>query len=164
MDFLNLEENKLDYKKSHLWRKDFSENSNTKFSWVGWNEESSRTTSWRILGTKIKRKSWNNTETHFTIAVYARTNEFYERFRIISRSRIKLQWKEVIPSCSSLLSHDKPLPFDTWSSPGLQENVVGNQFSTFGSLVNHSQGFIMVRHQVLSHMKHEERENQFHEQ
>ena len=47
---------------------------------------------------------------------------------------------EVIPSSSSMLSRDKRLPFDTWNAPGLQENVFGNQFSTFGSLRNPCQG------------------------
>ena len=47
---------------------------------------------------------------------------------------------EVIPSSSSMLSRDKRLPFDTWNAFGLQENVLGNQFSTFGSPRNHSQG------------------------
>ena len=60
---------------------------------------------------------------------------------------------EVIPSSSSMLSRDKRLPFVTWNAPRLQENVFGNQYSTFGS------PRIMV-----SHMKHEERQNQFHEQ
>ena len=34
------------------------------------------------------------------------------------------------------------MPFDTWNAPGLQDNVFGNEFSTFGSLRNHSQGII----------------------
>ena len=47
---------------------------------------------------------------------------------------------EVIPSSSSMLSRDKRLPFVTWNAPGLQENVFGNQFSTFGSPRHPSQG------------------------
>ena len=39
----------------------------------------------------------------------------------------------MIPSSRSLLSRDKRLPFDTWNQSGLQENVFGNQFSTFDS-------------------------------
>ena len=65
---------------------------------------------------------------------------------------------EVIPSSSSLLSRDKRLPFDTWNSPGLQEHVFGNQFSTFGSPEIILKEFMMVRHQVLSHMRREERD------
>ena len=47
---------------------------------------------------------------------------------------------EVIPSASSMLSRDKRLPSDTWNTLGLQENVFGNQFSTFDSSRNPSQG------------------------
>ena len=47
---------------------------------------------------------------------------------------------EVIPSSSSMLSCDKRLPFNTWNTLGLQENVFGNQFSTRGSSRNPSQG------------------------
>ena len=36
----------------------------------------------------------------------------------------------IIPSSRSMLSRDKRLPLNTWSSSGLQENVFGNQFST----------------------------------
>ena len=47
---------------------------------------------------------------------------------------------EVIPSSFSMLSRAKRLPFDTWNAPGLQENVFGNQCSTFGLPRNPSQG------------------------
>ena len=36
-----------------------------------------------------------------------------------------------IPSSRSMLSRGKRLPFDTWNTSGVQENVFGNQFSTF---------------------------------
>ena len=39
----------------------------------------------------------------------------------------------MIPSSRSLLSRDKRLPLGTWDQSGLQENVFGNQFSTFDS-------------------------------
>ena len=39
----------------------------------------------------------------------------------------------MIPSSRSLLSRDKRLPLDTWNQSGLQENFLGNQFSTFDS-------------------------------
>ena len=45
----------------------------------------------------------------------------------------------MIPSSRSLLSRDKRLPLDTWNQSGLQENVSGNQFSTFDSPRNHPQ-------------------------
>ena len=37
----------------------------------------------------------------------------------------------IITSSRSILSHEKRLPLDTWNTSGLQENVFGNQFSTF---------------------------------
>ena len=43
-----------------------------------------------------RSKSWDNTKAHFTIAANARTNEFHEWFRRISRSGIKLQWEVVL--------------------------------------------------------------------
>ena len=46
----------------------------------------------------------------------------------------------VIPSSRSMLSRDKRLPLDTWNTSGLQENVFGNQFSTFDSPQDHPQG------------------------
>ena len=46
----------------------------------------------------------------------------------------------MIPSSRSLLSSDKRLPLVTWNQSGLQENVFGNQFSTFVSPRDHPQG------------------------
>ena len=40
---------------------------------------------------------------------------------------------EMIPSSRALVSGDKRLPLDTWKQSGVQENVFGNQFSTFDS-------------------------------
>ena len=45
----------------------------------------------------------------------------------------------MIPSSRSFLSRDKRLSLDTWNSSGLQENVFGNQFSTFDSSRDHPQ-------------------------
>ena len=45
----------------------------------------------------------------------------------------------MIPSSRPLLSRDKRLSLDTWNQSGLQENVVGNQFSTFDSPRDHPQ-------------------------
>ena len=39
-----------------------------------------------------------------------------------------------------MLSRDKRLPLDTWNTSGIQENVFGNQFSTFDSRRDHHQG------------------------
>ena len=46
----------------------------------------------------------------------------------------------MIPSSRSMLSRDKRLPLDTWHTSGLQENVFGNQFSTFDSPRDHPLG------------------------
>ena len=46
----------------------------------------------------------------------------------------------VIPSPRSKLSCDERLPLDTWNTSGLQENVFGDQFSTFDSPRDHHQG------------------------
>ena len=63
---------------------------------------------------------------------------------------------EAIPSSSSMLSRDKSVPFsDAWDSLGLQENVFGNQFSTYGSPGNHSQGI----HYGVSHKTPRETES-----
>ena len=70
--------------------------SKTKNSWIGWDEESSRTTNRRILCTKIERKTWDNTKAYFINEGYARTEKFHEWFRINSRSGIKLQSEIVI--------------------------------------------------------------------
>ena len=45
----------------------------------------------------------------------------------------------MIPRSRSLLSRDKRLPLDTRNQSGVQENVFGNQFSTFDSSRNHPQ-------------------------
>ena len=45
----------------------------------------------------------------------------------------------MIPSSRSMLSRDKRLLLDTWNTSGLQENVFGNQCSTFDSLRDHPQ-------------------------
>ena len=45
----------------------------------------------------------------------------------------------MIQSSCSLLSRDKRLPLDTWNQSGLQENVFGNNFSTFDSPRDHPQ-------------------------
>ena len=45
----------------------------------------------------------------------------------------------MIPSSRSMLSRDTRLPLDTWNTSGLQENVFGNQFSTFDPPRDHHQ-------------------------
>ena len=48
--------------------------------------------------------------------------------------------QQTLPSYRSVLSRDKRLPLGTWKASGPQENVFGNQFSTFDSPQNHYQG------------------------
>ena len=62
--------------------------------------------------------------------------------------------RAMIPSSRSMLSRDKRLPPDTWNTSGLQENVFGNQFSTFDSPRDHPQGITLAHHK--------ESEDQFH--
>ena len=47
----------------------------------------------------------------------------------------------MVPSSRSLLSRDKRLPHGTWNQSGLQENVFGNQLSTFDSPNDETQRF-----------------------
>ena len=109
--------------------KSSSRYSNTEFSRDGRNEVSSRITSQRILCTEMKRKSWDSTK------------EFQE---VESNHSGRLSYvpsqPEMIPSSRALLSRDKRLPLDTWNTLETQENVLGNQFSTFDSSQNHHQG------------------------
>ena len=77
--------------------------------WKGRNEKSSKTTSWWSLSAKIKRKSWDSTKAHFSVAGNARPDEFYEWFRRISRSEIESQWK--IVSRSQSTSNDSKFSF-----------------------------------------------------
>ena len=46
----------------------------------------------------------------------------------------------MIPSSRSMLSRHKCLPLYTWNTSGLQENVLGNQYSTLDSRRDHPQG------------------------
>ena len=55
---------------------------------MGEMEECPRITSWRSLSAKIRRKPWNNTKAHFSVAGNARASKDW--FMRISRSGIKL--------------------------------------------------------------------------
>ena len=87
------------------------------------------------------RELWDNTKTHFLVPGNSGTDEFYERFRIISRSGIELWWKNAhvssklarIPSPRAMLSCDRRLPLDTWNRSGSQENVFANPRLTLES-------------------------------
>ena len=55
---------------------------------------------------RVDEFSGDNTEIHFAHVVYARTNEFYERFRGISGSGIELHW-EIVSRSQSTKSDSK---------------------------------------------------------
>ena len=54
----------------------------------------------------MERKSWHDTETHFTNRGVAREGQLHEWFRRISRDRIELQW-EMFSRSQSRSSHSK---------------------------------------------------------
>ena len=148
LDMQNLEENKLVYKKNWDEGKLLRDIQNTKYSWIGCDEESSRTTSWRSLSAKIFSKN------HETIQrLTSQLQDMQEQMNSVNDSG---EFQEVesnysgrlsyvssqpamMPSSRSMLNHDKRLPLDTWNTSGLQENVFGNQFSSFDSARDHPQ-------------------------
>ena len=67
------------------------------------------------------------------------SGEFQEVESNFSGSCVSSQ-PTMIPSYRSMLSRDKRLPPDTWNTSGFQENVFGNQISTFDSPRDHPQG------------------------
>ena len=160
-DILNLAENKLDYKKNYQWKKNFSEKLQYErfMNWVRWRELKNYELT--LLSTEIKSKSRHNTETHFTIAVYARTNEFYERFRRIPGSGIESQWKIVSRSLSSRSDSKFFLeaePRQTLAIWYMERTwVTGKRF-----LVIHFLHWNILKEFIV--VKREERQNQFHEQ
>ena len=112
--------------------------SDPKHARSGRNEKSSRTSSWRSLSAKIKRKSWDNTKAHFSMNDWGGFQEVESNYSG-GLSYVSSQ-PAMIPSSRSMLSRDKRLPLDTWNTSGLRENVFGNQFSTFDSRRDHPQG------------------------
>ena len=153
-DTLNLDENKFIYKKNYRWKKRYS---SPKHARNGRNEESSRTTDrWRLCA-EIKRKSWDNTKAHFSVARNARTDEFYEWLGRISRSGIKLQWKIVSlfqSTCDDsgyrpLLSRDKRIA--AWHVESIWSTGKRCLVINFLRLIRPKiifKEFIVLRHQV----------------
>ena len=82
-------------------RENISRHSDKNYSRHGRIEESSGIARWRILCTKIERKSWHDTEAHFTDTRFAREGELHEWFRIISGYRNDLEWNIFSRSQSS---------------------------------------------------------------
>ena len=144
---LNLDENKLGYKKNYLWRKRCIEILKYEIDtrWEKWRELKN----YELTNSQdIKRKSRANTKARFTIAGFARkmnsmkdSGEFQEE-ESNHRGRLSHVPNQLamIPSSRSMLSRDKRLPFDTWILSEPQENVLGDQFSTLDSPRDHHQG------------------------
>ena len=113
---------------------------------MGESKESSGIAIWRILCTKIERKSWYDTKAHFTDTRVVRETELHEWFRRMSGYRIELRWNfshvsshpVVVPSLRSMLSRDKCMPFDTWNRSETTSNVrnIGDVSSRNSSLYN----------------------------
>ena len=83
--FLNLDENKFDYKKNCRWKKKFSE--------IPESEICTKCEKWKGLkkneySAKNKSKSRDNSAAHFPMAANAKTEEFFEWFLRFSRCGI----------------------------------------------------------------------------
>ena len=72
--------------------KSSSKNSDKKDPWDG-TKRAQGITSWRILSAKIERRSWNNTEAHFTKTINARANKFW-----IIQVNFK-KWNQITVDC-----------------------------------------------------------------
>ena len=87
------------------------------------------------------RENHETTEAHFPVAGNARavnsmtdSGDFQEvESNYSGRLSYVSSQPAMIPSSRALLSRDKGLPVNTWNQSGLQENVFGDQFSTFDS-------------------------------
>ena len=95
---------------------------------------------------KIERKSWHDTETHFTNTRFAREGELHELFWRISRCRIELWWKTFLTfpvNQQSFQVHvlcqaaTKRLPLDRWNTSGTLGNVFGNPRSYVRFITDH---------------------------
>ena len=118
-------------------------------------EESWRVASWRVLLTKIERKSWHNPEAHFTDTGATRDSELHWWFKRISRCGIDTlpvirQLFQALEPCRAAA---KGLRHETWNSSGRQGNVFVNPRSFFDpshrgalhSLSQNSKGGIQVQ-------------------
>ena len=139
---------KFVYKKNYLWRKRFTEilKSEVCTKWEIWRDLKN----YELTKSHCKnwRNSWNDTKAHFQLQEMeeqmnsmndSRTFQGVESNHSGRLSHVSSQLA-MIPSSRSMLSRDKRLPLDTWNTPGPQENVFGNQFSTFDSPRDHLQG------------------------
>ena len=132
-----------------LERESISRHTALKFARNGRIEESSGIASWRILCSKIERKSWCDTKAHFADTRVAREGEFHDSgdFQDTESnysgnvSHVPSQ-PAVVPSPRSRLSRDKWMPIDTWNLSEPQGNVFGNPRPMFVSLQTLCQGIL----------------------
>ena len=132
---LNLDENKFACKKNHEG-KSSPRYSDPKNAWNGRSEESSRTTFFRILSSKIKRISRDNTEAHFSLPRNVGTNDFMKdtgEFHEVESYK-----SERMSLVSSQLAMIRSSRFILRT--GLQEHVLVTNFSTFDSSRDNPQG------------------------
>ena len=150
MDILNLEENNLAHKKNYPSRKRFSEMLKIRnFRELGEMKRAQelRVDEFSVQTSREVMKQYRDSLRNCSLCKNKWINSVNDsgEFQEVESnhsgrlSHVPSQ-PEVIPSASSMLSRDKRLPFDTWNALGLQENVFGNQFSTFGLPRNPSQG------------------------
>ena len=144
-DILNLEENKLVYKKNIIYEGQTSPRySHTTIHEMG---EMKRAPELRVDKFSVQKMRDN----HETIQrLTSQMQEMQEQMNFMNDS-CEFQEAELhhsgrlshvpsqpapIPSSCSMLSSEKRLPLDTWNTSEPQENVFGNQFSTIDSSRN----------------------------
>ena len=140
-DTLKLEENKLVHKKNKIWKNRLLRETKI-WNIHAWGKmkraQEPRVDEFSFK--KYKRKSRHNAETDFSVpGMQEQMNSnndsvgFEEESNHSGRLSHFPSQLLMIPSSSYMLGRDKRLPLDKWNALGLQENVFGNQFSTFGS-------------------------------
>ena len=114
-------------------RKSNSRNSDQKYSWNGRVQESSGIASWRILWTKIERKSWYDVGAHFTSAGVVQDKELICGRKL---SHVRSQ-SAVVSSPRTMSSRDQSLRPDTWNFLGISVKRFW-QFTCSNQFVNDS--------------------------
>ena len=111
-DLLNLDENKFVYKKNIDEERSSPRYSNPKYARNGRNEDRSRTSSWRRLSAKIKRKSSYNAKAHLSRCkkMQEEMNSMNDLVGDCPTFPVSLQWFQVLVPCwaatnACLLTH-----------------------------------------------------------
>ena len=134
-DTVNLDENKFVYKKNYLWRKRFFEilRSEMCTKWEKWREGKN------FELTKSQYKNYKKTMRQYRSSLFSCRRCKSRWILWMIRENFK-KWNQfTVGDCpvssqpAMILCRDKRLPFDTLNISGLQENVFGNQYSTFDS-------------------------------